>query len=255
MTRFLSILVFLAALVPATYAQDAAALILDAKQVLQQGLDAGSEESILRARAAFERATGTDDDRLAALAHYYVALTNIRAQVLLDRETEKERMVELVDNAIEHLEASIERDPALPESHALLSSTYGQKLGLKPMLTMFLGPKVSRTMDKAKQLGPDNPRVVFTEAQSLYFTPKMWGGSRERALEGFERAAALYEAETDRDPLLPGWGHDEAYAWQGIALDSFDRTDEARAAFERALEINPNYGWVRYDLLPGLASN
>jgi tetratricopeptide (TPR) repeat protein len=28
--------------------------------------------------------------------------------------------------------------------------------------------------------------------------------------------------------------------------------EEARAAFERALEINPEFGWVKHTLLPSL---
>ena len=31
-----------------------------------------------------------------------------------------------------------------------------------------------------------------------------------------------------------------------------ERYDQARTAFEKALDVNPDYGWVKYVLLPEL---
>ena len=54
------------------------------------------------------------------------------------------------------------------------------------------------------------------------------------------------------DPLQPVWGHDEVYAWIGLAHLDRDERGRARAALEKALEIEPEFGWVRYVLLPGM---
>ena len=78
----------------------------------------------------------------------------------------------------------------------------------------------------------------------------MWGGSKERAIEGFQRAAYLFAQEKPTDPIHPVWGHSETYAWLGIAYMDRDEENSAREAFEKALEIDPDNGWVKYDLLP-----
>ncbi len=252
MTKLLTLLTLAALLAAPAAAQGARTVILDAKEDLWAAVNTGDVDAMLRARAAFERATAAGDDRLAGLAHYYAALAGVRASYMLDQGEEKDRVLALTDAAIEHLDAAVERYPNLPEAHALLSSAYGMKIGLKPMTAMFLGPRSGRAMDRAKRLDADNPRVVMTEAQSLLFTPKIWGGSKARALEGFERAAGLFRAERVEDPLMPGWGRDENYAWMGMALQQFDRPEDAHHAFKQALVINPENEWVSRFLLPDL---
>ncbi|MCS3785375.1 tetratricopeptide repeat protein [Salinibacter ruber] len=51
---------------------------------------------------------------------------------------------------------------------------------------------------------------------------------------------------------MPSWGHAEAHAWVGVAHMEAERYDPARTAFETALDLNPDYGWVRSVLLPRL---
>ena len=229
-------------------AQDADALILNGKEMMAAGLSAADLDQMRQARALFERAA--NDDHRAALAHYYVARTDHHLANLL-AEHDKGQAVDHLNSAIDHLKKAIALE-ASAEAYALLSSAYGRKIGLKPMMGMFLGPKAGNALDEAKQREPDNPRVVLTEAISDYNTPKMWGGSKTRAMEGLQRALDLFAQEDITDPLQPSWGHDEAYAWLGIAHLQNDAREEARAAFEKALEINPDFGWVKYVLLPGL---
>jgi Tfp pilus assembly protein PilF len=54
---------------------------------------------------------------------------------------------------------------------------------------------------------------------------------------------------------MPDWGKAEVHAWIGLAHLDRDETILARKAFERALQIDPDYGWVRYVLLPKVTSD
>ncbi len=78
------------------------------------------------------------------------------------------------------------------------------------------------------------------------------GGNKDRALDGLYRAARLFEEEVVEDPVLPSWGHADTYARLGIVFMDQGNLEEARTAFQRALEINPEYGWVKHTLLPSL---
>jgi tetratricopeptide (TPR) repeat protein len=70
----------------------------------------------------------------------------------------------------------------------------------------------------------------------------------DEAINHLEAAVKLNNKSADF--LQPAWGHEEAYAWIGVAyLDKNDKA-AARAAFERALAIAPAYGWVKYQLYP-----
>ena len=150
------------------------------------------------------------------------------------------------------MKKATEIDPQAAEAYALLSSAYGLQIGLSPMKSMLLGPRVGRASQKAEQLAPDNPRVVLSAAISDFNTPKMFGGSKEKGLQGFQRATELFAQEEPTDPIHPVWGHSLTYAWLGIAYQDRGELESARAAFEKALEIDPDFGWVKYALLPEL---
>lgn len=237
--------------------KSAADLLTSGKNILQQGINENNLDALYTARATFERAL--TDKNLSAWSHYYIALTDYRIAnyLLAQGKKNKDQASKHLKEAAEHLERATRKEASgedaktiVAEVYALLSSVYGRQISLSGIKGIFLGPKSGNLLKKAEQLAPDNPRVVLTAAISAFNTPKMWGGSKERAIEGFQRAAYLFAREKPTDPIHPVWGHSETYAWLGIAYMDRDEEDSARAAFEKALEIDPDNGWVKYDLLP-----
>ena len=224
-------------------------LILKGKTLLKGGVNRGSIDSLKQARALFKHATGSGDHR--ALAHYYAALADYRLANQLPDDTE-DKKEPLLNDAVDHLTSATDLAPTMADAWALLAGCYGQRMGLDPMRGMSLGPKANEAMTQAKKLAPKNPRVWIIDATSDFFAPNMFGGDKERALRKFKKAARLAEQESVEDPLQPGWGHAEAHTWIGIAHMNAERFEKARTAFEKALSINPKYGWVKTVLLPRL---
>ena len=253
MIRVLLLLALSFTLVSSTLeAQSADTLIVEGKRVLRAAINAGDHDRMYVARALFERSTA--DTVRSAWAHYYLALADYRiANYLLGHGEAHEDLASThLKSAVEHLTTVTRLDPEAAEAYALLSSVYGRQIGLSPIKGMLLGPRSSRALSKAKQLAPDNPRVVLAAAFGDFHTPEMWGGNKDRAMEGFKRAAALFARERPTDPLQPTWGHCDTYAWIGIAHLDHDEHDLARTAFEKALEIDPGNRWVREKLLRDL---
>ena len=248
MIRFLLSLAFIFSIAYPTLAQSGDSLIVSGRQMLQAGESANDLDSMYAARATFERALA--DTGLVAWGHYYIALADYRIAGLLEGESKDPS--EHLNAAVEHLKKATEIDPQAAEAYSLLSSVYGWQIGLSPMKSMLLGPRVGKAAQKAKQLAPDNPRVVLSAAISDFNTPKMFGGNKEKGLQGFQRAAELFAQEEPTDPIQPVWGHREAYAWIGIAYQDRGELESARAAFEKALEVDSDFGWVKYVLLPEL---
>ena len=246
----LLILPFWGLFTPPAVAQEADSLLLQGKELLQQGYNQYNLNQLQEARSLFVRAA--NGEAHTGLAHYYAGLAQYRALNLA--QGDEEQALRFANDAINHLQKATELRPDFAEAHALLSGLYGQKTGLKPSTAMTLGPKANRTMTRAKDLAPNSPRVVLIDGTSDYFKPSMFGGDKEAALKKFERAAQLAQQEEISDPLQPDWGHAEAYAWIGYAHMEAGRTEEARQAFEHALKINPEFGWVKDELLPNLAS-
>ena len=114
---------------------------------------------------------------------------------------------------------------------------------------MTLGMRSGVEMGKARALGPANPRVRLLEGISALHAPEMWGGGQDAALAHFLAAVELFAHDEPKRPL-PAWGLAETYAWLGQTYAALGKVEEARAAYERALEVEPEYAWVRDVLLP-----
>jgi tetratricopeptide (TPR) repeat protein len=249
---FFFLLLFLGAGV--VQAQPADSLIVRGQRLLTRGYRAGDVGAIQQARAAFDRATASQAH--AGRAHYYVALADYRLVALLqDDEDARDRFL---DDGVKHAEAAVARRSGDGEAYALLASLYGWKAAGGMLSGMRYGPKSSRAMSRATDLAPASPRVVLLDAIGTYNKPSLFGGDKEAALEGFQRAARLFEQEeaagAKADPLAPRWGHADAYAWMGLAHAQAGRPNAARAAYERALDVAPDFGWVRDVLMPRLAA-
>lgn len=223
------------------------ALLLEGKTLLHEATNKGSLDSLKQARALFKRATGAAEHQ--ALAHYYAALADYRINNQLPEDAEDERE-QVLGDATEHLKKATTINKEFADAWALLTGIYGQRMGLNPMQAMSLGSNADEAMSRARELAPENPRVWIISGTQDYFTPSMFGGDKERALEKFKKAARLAEQESVDDPLMPNWGHAEAYTWIGIAHMEAERYEQAQTAFQTALEINPDYGWVKHALLP-----
>jgi len=230
-------------------------LILQGKKMLNQAVERWDVDGMQKARAHFERVLETKHRQ--ALVHYYLGYCSHQLNIFYrynpnTTKADRENTGKLVDAGIQHLEKAIQLDSKLAEAYALTASLYGEKIGGNPLLGMTLGPKSGVFMEKAIKLAPENPRVVYLDAISKNFTPAMFGGSKEKAISGLYQAGELFAKWQSSDPLAPDWGHAECYAWLGNILSEQKKFAEARAAYEKSLELRPNFGWVKYELLPKL---
>ncbi len=225
-------------------------LIIQGKQQLQQASNKWKNADLLQARAYFERLLM--DGSKSWLVRYYLGLVDYRLVSYFFSKQDKDQSKQFIDDGIDQLQQCIESKEDFAEAHSLLGSMYGNKIAVNPFSAMTLGPKSGKEMEKAMELEPKNPRNYLIAGWSAYFSPKLFGGGKEKARTYFEQAITFFDSFKVTDPLLPDWGHDEAYAWLGMAQTEAEEFEAAKTNFNKALEINPEYGWVTYVLLPDL---
>jgi tetratricopeptide (TPR) repeat protein len=80
----------------------------------------------------------------------------------------------------------------------------------------------------------------------------MFGGSKEDAMKNFSKAVSLFEREENIDSLSPNWGYLESLAWLGRANTALENYETALYAYNKALNVEPNFMWVKNNLLPNL---
>lgn len=223
-------------------------LIISGKTVLQDAVNEWEESKLIQARGFFERLL--QDDTYPWLVHYYVALADYRLVNFYNSKKNTELAKKYLEDGIQHLELALEQKDDFAEVHSLLSSLLGIKIGLTPWLGITLGPRSGREMGKAMELAPGNPRNYLIAGISAFFSPKIFGGGKEKARAELEKAIVLFETEAADHPIFPEWGHDEAHAWLGQVFLETETPETAKVHFEKALEINPQNNWVKYVLLP-----
>ena len=219
-----------------------------ARVTIEAAYNRGDVAQVRDARALVERAlTAFAGDPL--LQHYYAYALYREATLLMGKRHDEKEYRPLLKQADSILEQSAAK-LALPETYALRSSVLGQLIS-NPLQGMTLGPRSGSAMDRAIELGPRNPRVWMLRGVGAMFTPVLFGGGVEKAEEYLRKAIAFFADDRPAAPL-PAWGHAEAYAWLGQVLHKQKRIGDARAAYAKSLELQPDNDWVKHVLLPAL---
>ncbi|HUI29637.1 MAG TPA: hypothetical protein VLX91_05435 [Candidatus Acidoferrales bacterium] len=248
----ISFIIFLLADIGFCQVRTAAQAIYEAKELIRQGSNSASADKLEQARNILAPFASVGDRQ--ELAEYYLGYIDYQMAVVIN-QMDKEKAPAYLDSAVDHLKRAIEKDDTLAEAHALLSSCYGIQISFSPMSGIWRGPKSGSEMSKAKSLSPENPRVALLGAIGTYNTPVLFGGGKEKGFEALKKAAELFDRWRTSDSLQPDWGREQVYAWIGLVHLDRNETILAWKAFEKALEINPDYGWVKYVLMKKVTSD
>lgn len=211
--------------------------------------------------SAYDRVVAYADAGLArfpndpVLLHYRGFALFRKASVLTaaygakgDRARPAKALFEQADRAFEQSAAQL----AWPETMALRSAVTGQLIAFGSAFTaMRLGSRAGHQMDEALAAGPENPRVWMLRGVGDFYRPRLFGGGLDKAESHLRRAIELF-ANDHPAPPAPSWGHAEVYGWLGQVLAKQGRRDEARAAYEKGLSLEPGNVWIADFLLPAL---
>jgi tetratricopeptide (TPR) repeat protein len=132
-----------------------------------------------------------------------------------------------LDSAIKNARSSIALDGHSANGHAFLADLYGNKIGYGGMFAgMRYGPKANDETRQALQLDANNPRAYAVVGRKYLYSPKMFGGDLDKAIDAFRKSTTL-------DPH-----GDEAFVWLAIAYRKKGDETRARAAVAEALRLD-----------------
>jgi tetratricopeptide (TPR) repeat protein len=164
----------------------------------------------------------------AALANCYLAEVAIE---LRDRKAGRQ----IAEQGIRLAEKTVALKPANAEYYRLLGTLYGQAV-TDIMSGLTYGPKAKDAINKAVEKAPKSSMMYVARGVGNYYVPAQLGGGAKLSIPDFQKAIEL-------DP-----GNAEAYLWLGLSLRKENRDAEARQAFAKSLELNPNRVWAKQQL-------
>ena len=186
-------------------------------------------EMVAQASAAAARAPNDPEAQYhAALANCYLAEVAIE---LRDRKAGRQ----FAEQGIRFAEKTVALKPANAEYYRLLGTLYGQAV-TDIMSGLTYGPKAKDAINKAVEKAPRSSLMYVARGVGNYYVPAQLGGGAKLSIPDFQKAIEL-------DPR-----NAEAWLWLGLSLRKENRDAEARQAFAKSLELNPNRVWARQQL-------
>jgi tetratricopeptide (TPR) repeat protein len=187
------------------------------------------ERFVRESEAAAARAPNDADAQYrCALASSYLAEVD---QELHDKKAARQA----AEVGIKAAEKAVALKPDNAENYRILGTLYGQAI-TDLISGLTYGPRAKDAIAKALARAPNSSTVYVARGVGNYYLPPQLGGGLESAVADFHKAIEL-------DPR-----NAEAYLWLGLSLRKENKDAEARRAFEKSLELDPNSIWAKQQL-------
>lgn len=144
------------------------------------------------------------------LPWYYAAFCNAKIGLLYQQEGDRiepfsQRGEKQIKKALSLLDTASQKKE-LAEVYVVMNRVYQSKVFINPMTYgPKFGPVAFRYQEMARQLDPENPRVIYLDAWMKYYAPKMYGGDKDKARE-LARLALEKLRAAPASGTAPHWG-------------------------------------------------
>jgi tetratricopeptide (TPR) repeat protein len=192
-------------------------------------------EKLAAEAAAAEQAAANDVG-----AHYRAAVAYSYLAEVAQEQRDKAVVKRAAEAGIRSAERAVALKPDMAEYHRLLGTLYGQIVPVNVLAGLSYGKKAQDAINRAIERDPKLAAAYVSRGVGNYYLPSAFGGGIDLAIRDFQKAIELNPKS------------DEAYLWLGLALRKSNRNADARKAFSKSLELNPNRVWTKqqFDKVP-----
>lgn len=164
---------------------------------------AKTTDQLLSLASTFDRIG--DAEKTQWLPYYYAALAQTWIG-WMPATNDKDANAQKINAYLAKAEA-IEKNA---ETYAVENMAATQQMLVDPQTRWATnGKDASAALQKGLELDPNNPRLYYLQAMSLFGTPTQYGGGKDKAKPLFEKSIALYKSAQPK-PLYPTWGEKQA---------------------------------------------
>lgn len=173
------------------------------------------------------------------LIGYYLGTNeNSKAAALLKRS----------DAYIEELEGTAGYEA---EAKLFRAAYYAYRIALNPWRSIQFGRTSGRLIDETLEMHTPYPRAYIEKGNMLFYAPSMLGGSKTEAIEYYKKALEIFERDLQNNHR---WLYLSTFVFLANAYQQTGNNSGAINTLEKALEYEPNFRWIREEMLPELKS-
>jgi tetratricopeptide (TPR) repeat protein len=130
------------------------------------------------------------------------------------------------------------------------SAYYGFRIRINKLQGPRLGPLSIDCAKRAISLDPENPCGYIQYGNAMYFMPRIFGGSKTVALEYYEKAQKMMELRAGG--IKYDWNYLNLLVTIAKVYRENGQKKAAKVMYEKILQTEPSFTWVRDELYPGL---
>ncbi len=161
------------------------------------------------------------------------------------RMGEARDLLDLMEGTLEGL---LEKQPENAEILALYGTYFGLRIEVQKWKAPSYGMKSMNYINKAYALDSTHAYVLNEKANLTYHMPAVFGGGVENAVPLLEKSVAL--AEANPAYIQNNWVYLLAKGTLGKWYVEVGETAKARKLFNELLALEPDFMWVKNELMP-----
>ncbi len=189
------------------------------------------------------RKSSLSDKELGELVNYYYGYTG-----WLMEEGPKKKAKSYVKQADALIDGLLLTYPDESDLYAFKGAFFAYKISLNPIKAPFLGGQSMGNIDRAVELGPERPQAWIEKGNALFYMPKAFGGSKEKAVEAYKKA--IRYMEEDPESLHNNWMYLNVLL---VLAQGYEKTGDynmAKSTYDKLLQIEPGFSYVRDEEYP-----
>ncbi len=176
--------------------------------------------------------TPGETEKLQLIQLYY----GYTAQLLGNKENQK--AAEAIRQAEELIEEILKNNPRQGEALNYKGVFLSYKIPFNKLKAPLLGKESLSLINQAIRLAPNSPQVLFDKGNSLYYVPKIMGGSKKEALRHFRKAISLIEKQKQTSN---NWIYIQLLFQEAHSLELLGQKEEAKRTYEKVLRVEPDF--------------
>ncbi len=171
----------------------------------------------------------------AAIQFEAALVASYTAEVALEVR-DKKAAEDAALKGIKAAERAIALNPKSAPNYVVMATLCGQVIPANVLMGLSYGKRAKEAVEKAIATDPKLSTAYEARGVGNYYLPATFGGGYDLAITDFRKAIELDPKNAD------------AYLWLGLSLRKEKKDAEARQAFSKSLELDPNRIWVKEQL-------
>jgi len=134
-------------------------------------------------------------------------------------------------------------------AYSFKGSFIGFEIGIDKYKAVYLGSESNYYVNKALGLDSQNIQALIDKGNILYYSPRLLGGDKAKALVYFIKGARIIEKNKE---TYHNWVYLNLLSIIASAYEKTDNLEEAKLTYEKIIRNESGIKWVTKDLYPNL---